>query len=169
MNVSIRQLSENDWRAFSEMRLKALRTDPKVFGSNFAYESGFTQEDWQTRLSADDAATFMLFDEERPIGITGVGIFSEDPTGRTAILWGSWLEPEYRGKGLSDLMYRARIAWAKTRPDIERIIVSHRASNVASKFANQKHGFVFTKTNDKLWPDGATENEVCYELRLSEK
>jgi hypothetical protein len=63
-------------------------------------------------------------------------------------------------------MYEARLEWVKSRPAFERIIVSHRASNLASKYANQKHRFVFTRTHEKIWADGKTEAEVCYELKL---
>ena len=166
MTVTIRKLNEDDWRVFSEVRLKALQTDPQVFGSNFELESKFTETDWRSRLQSEDSSIFMLFDGEKPIGITGVSVFREDPSRQTAILWGSWLAPDYRRKGLSDLMYKTRIAWAKARPEIRRIIVSHRASNTASRSANQKHGFVFTGTHEKVWTDGKTEDEVCYELKL---
>ena len=170
MNISIRQLLEKDWREFSRIRLKALKTDPLVFGSNYEKESQFTEADWKSRLQKSvDSAIFMLFAGETPIGITGVSVFNEDATGKTAILWGSWLEPRFRAKGLSNLMYEARLEWARAHPSIERVIVSHRASNVASKYANQKHGFVFTKTHEKVWVDGETEDEVCYELKLKEK
>ncbi|MGC2235292.1 MAG: GNAT family N-acetyltransferase [Pyrinomonadaceae bacterium] len=169
MNISIRQLAEKDWSELSQIRLKALQTDPKVFGSNYEKESKMTEDDWRGWLQRDDAAIFMLFAGEKPIGMTGVSVWREDETKQTAILTASWLEPEFRGKGLSELMYRKRIDWAKAHPTIKRIIVSHRASNVASKFANQKHGFVFTKTNEKIWSDGVTEDEVCYELKISEK
>ena len=166
MSISIRQLGEDAWRQFSQIRLKALQTDPLVFGSNYESESKFTEDDWRSRLQADDSAIFMIFDEETPIGITGVSVFRDDPTRRTAIFWGSWIAPAYRRKGLSDLMYGARLEWAKARPGIERIIVSHRASNLTSKYANQKHGFVFTGTHEKIWADGKLEDEVCYELKL---
>lgn len=166
MNISIRQLNENDWSEFSQIRLKALQTDPLVFGSSYERESQFVEADWRERLRANDSAVFMLFADETAIGMTGVSVFRDDPTKRTAIFWGSWLAPDFRGKGLSDLMYKTRINWAKEYPGIERIIVSHRASNVASKYANQKHGFVFTRTHEKIWADGAAEDEVCYEMKL---
>jgi len=166
MSISIRKLTEDDWRRLAEVRLKALRSDPNVFGSNYELESQLTEADWRGRLPADDVAIFVLFDDETPIGMTGVAVWREDLTKRTALLWGSWLEPEFRGRGLSELMYRTRLEWAKAHPTIERIIVSHRASNVASKYANQKHGFVFTRTHEKIWADGKTEAEVCYELKL---
>ncbi|HEX8289454.1 MAG TPA: GNAT family protein [Pyrinomonadaceae bacterium] len=166
MNISIRQINVDDWLIFSEIRLKALQTDPLVFGSSYEKESQFIEADWRERLEARDSAVFMLFADETPFGITGVSVFRDDPTKRTAILWGSWLAPEFRGKGLSDLMYKARIDWAKAHPGIERIIVSHRASNLASKYANQKQGFVFTRVHEKVWADGAVEDEVCYELHI---
>lgn len=166
MSFSIRQLNEDDWRQFSEIRLKALRNDPLVFGSNYEKESQFSETDWREYLRAKEIAVFMIFADEKPIGMTGVSVFRDDPTNKTAILWGTWLEPDFRGKGLSDLMYKARINWAKNHPGIERIIVSHRASNLASKYANQKHGFVFTSTHEKVWTDGAVEDEVFYELYI---
>ncbi len=166
MNFFIRQLTEDDWRQFSGIRLKALETDPQVFGSNYELESKFTEEDWRSRLRSDDSAIYMIYAGETPFGMTGVSVFRDDPTGRTAIFWGSWLEPEFRRRGLSDLMYRTRLDWAKNHPGIERLIVSHRASNVASKYANQKHGFVFTRAHEKTWSDGLTEDEVYYELNL---
>lgn len=167
MNVSIRQLTAEDWRVFSQVRLRALKSDPLVFGSNYEKESQFTEADWRSRLEqSDDSAVFMLFANKTPIGITGVSVFRDDPTGKTALLWGSWLAPDFRGKGLSELMYKARLDWAKQHQTVKRIIVSHRASNLASKYANQKHGFIFTRTHEKVWADGATEDEVCYELYL---
>jgi len=65
------------------------------------------------------------------------------------------------------LMYQARINWAKEQPTVEKIIVSHRASNLLSKYANQKHGFVLTHNNEKVWIDGATEDEIFYELKIN--
>jgi RimJ/RimL family protein N-acetyltransferase len=166
MSISIRQLTEEDWRLYSAIRLKALRSDPMVFGSNYETESKYTETDWRRRLQSNDSAIFMVFAHETPIGMTGVSVWRDDSTGRTALFWGSWLEPSFRRRGLSKLMYATRIEWAKAHPGIERIIVSHRASNVSSKYANRKHGFVFTRTHEKIWADGITEDEVCYELKL---
>ena len=63
-------------------------------------------------------------------------------------------------------MYKARIDWANDQPNVEKIIVSHRASNLASKYANQKHGFIETHKKEKIWTDGATEDEIFYELKI---
>lgn len=166
MSMTIRQLTEDDWVEFSRIRLKALLTDPQVFGSNYEKESQIFEAEWRSRLQAKDNAIFLIDENEKPVGITCVSVDRDDPTRKTALLWGSWLAPEFRGKGLSELMYETRIEWAKRQPTVEKIIVSHRASNLSSKFANQKHGFVLTGKNEKVWTDGATEDEIFYELKI---
>lgn len=166
MDVSIRQITENDWREFAQVRLKALQTDPLVFGSNYEKESQMTEAEWRSRLRAKDNAIFLLYAGYEPIGVTGVSVDRNDPTKKTALLWGSWLAPGFRRKGLSELMYQTRINWAKQQPTVEKIIVSHRASNVSSKYANQKHGFVVTHKTEKIWTDGVTEDEIFYELEI---
>lgn len=166
MNIAIRRLTETDWHEFSQIRLQALKTDPKVFGSNYEKESQMSEAEWRSRLQAEDNAIFLIYDGETPIGMTCISIDRDDPTRKTALLWGSWLAPDFRGKGLSELMYQTRIKWAKEQPTVEKIIVSHRASNLLSKYANQKHGFVLTHKAEKVWTDGATEDEIFYELKI---
>ena len=166
MNYEIRQLNEDDWRELSQIRLTALKNDPQVFGSNYEKESHLTESDWRGKLRSDDSAIFMIYDNETPIGMTGIAVDRADSTGKTAHLWGSWLAPEYRGKGISTIIYQARLEWAKNHPTIRRILVSHRASNAASKYANQKHGFKFTHAQEKTWIDGVAEDEFFYELHI---
>ncbi len=166
MSITIRQLTEDDWFELSQVRLKALLTDPNVFGSNYEKESQMPEAEWRSRLQAKDNAIFLIFENKTPIGMTCVSVDRDDLTKKTALLWGSWLEPHTRGKSLSELMYQARINWAKAQPTVEKIIVSHRASNILSKYANQKHGFVLTYKTEKVWTDGATEDEIFYELKI---
>lgn len=128
-----------------------------------------TEADWRGKLQAKDNAIFLIYEDETPIGITCVSVDRNDATKKTALLWGSWLAPDFRGKGLSELMYQTRINWARQQPTVEKIIVSHRASNISSKYANQKHGFVFTHKAEKVWTDGVTEDEIFYELEIKSR
>lgn len=167
MPFSIRQLDEDDWAEFSRIRLKALQTDSEVFASSYQKESQFTESYWRSRLRDENCAIFVVLENEMPIGITGVSANREDASGKTAVLWGSWLEPNARGKGLSNLMYQARINWAKNRNAFEKVVVAHRASNLASKYANQKHGFIKTHEEEMIWTNGEIDVLISYELRLT--
>ena len=72
MNISIKQLTADDWLEFSHVRLKALLTDPMSFGSNYESEAKLTETDWRARLAASDNAIFLIYENETPIGITCV-------------------------------------------------------------------------------------------------
>lgn len=163
---SIRKLDEDDWPIFKEIRLKALATDPFVFGSTLSAESKRSDDQWREFLRSPKYGVFALFANEVPKGITGIVVDRNDPEERTALLWGSWLSPDVRGNGLSRMLYESRIDWAKAHPTIERIVVSHRASNTLSKFANQAFGFSATHVTEKVWNDGMREEEFHYELIL---
>lgn len=98
--------------------------------------------------------------------MTAIVIDRDDPSKQTAMLWGSWLRPDLRGRGLSKLLYEARIGWAESHPTCTRIVVSHRESNIASKRANQRYGFRWIRCEEKRWSDGIAEKEHFYELFL---
>lgn len=164
--ISIRQIFEDDWEIFKDIRLFALQSDPYVFGAKYVDEA--TQKDtwWRELLREENIAVFILFDQNNSVGMTGIAADRNDPTKQTAYLWGSWIHPDYRGKGLSQELYKARIEWAKKHKIFKRIIVSHRESNISSKRANQKHNFVYIDSKDKMWNDGVSEKEHIYQLIL---
>jgi len=62
----------------------------------------------------------------------------------------------------------ARLAWIRSQGVLRRIIVSHRASNEVSRRAIERHGFLPTRSAPRTWPDGTVEDELFYELRISE-
>lgn len=163
-DVIVRPFAASEWELYKAVRLKALASDPHVFGSSLEKEKGYADDRWQNTVANPDVGVFGVFHQSAVIGMTGVVIKREKPADAT--LWGSWLEKEWRGKGLSRKMYEARIDWARRHPEIHRIVVSHRKSNQMSKAANQKHGFVWTHDSDKVWNDTVNEPECHYELRV---
>lgn len=162
-DYTLRRLLPNEWQAYRDIRLEALKNEPAVFGSNYDREFAFTEDEWRKRLSNHDQAMFILVFHDEVIGITGVLIHHED---REAVkLIASYIRREHRGKGLSTLFYRARLDWAISR-GFKKAIVSHRASNTASKAANQKFGFRYTHSAMTKWPDGIEAEEKFYSLKL---
>jgi RimJ/RimL family protein N-acetyltransferase len=164
--IRARPLHQSDWAAFRDLRLEALRTEPGKFAASYGDEAPKPPEDWQTIVAGPTHQVFGLFDQTRLIGITAVFTWRDDPTGETAILAMSFIVPEYRGHGRSKLLYEARLDWVRAQPQFRRVVVSHRASNDISRRAIQRHGFVFWKRAERTWPDGITEDEIFYELRV---
>jgi RimJ/RimL family protein N-acetyltransferase len=166
--ATIRTLDPAEWPVFRDFRLYALKTAPGVFGSCYEAEATRTAEEWQDGVRGPGHQVFGLFDGERMIGITAAFTWRDDPSGKTAVLAMSFMQPEYRGRGLSRLLYEARLDWIRAHPQFERVVVSHRESNEPSRRANQRHGFQPTGRKSKVWPDGTTEDEILYELRLTD-
>ncbi len=100
-----------------------------------------TPEEWESTIRGPAHRVFGLFDAGRLIGITAVFAWREDPSGESAILAMSFILPEYRGRGFSRLLYKARLDWARTVVQFKRVVVSHRESNERSRRAIERHGF----------------------------
>lgn len=164
--VHIRPLRHSDWEAFRDFRLAALLAEPGVFSSSYEKEVDYPPRRWQRTILGPTNQAFGLFDGEEFVGITAVFTHRDDPSGETAHLAMSFIKPEYRGKGLSGMLYEARLEWVAAHPKFNKIVVSHRASNEASRRANQRYGFVPIGREPHTWPDGETEDQVFYERRL---
>jgi RimJ/RimL family protein N-acetyltransferase len=165
--IIIRALDSTEWAAFRDFRLQALKAAPGVFGSSYQAEVTMTAEEWQRTVTGPGHQVFALFDGEDLIGITAAFTWREDPSGETALLGMSFILPEYRGRGLSRLLYETRLDWIRKHAQFKRVVVFHRQSNEASRRANQRHGFLPIGRAPHAWPDGTTEDEIFYELRIS--
>jgi RimJ/RimL family protein N-acetyltransferase len=169
MAVLLRELKPQDWIALRRIRLHALRTEPGLFFKSYEEEAGLTDAEWIARASGDEThQLFGLFDGDELIGISGVVADPGDPTGGTAGFGMSYILPEYRGRGLAARFYEARLAWAVARPQFVRAAVGHRRSNEASRRTLTRFGFRWSHDEPHHWPDGETEDDVCYELPLRE-
>jgi RimJ/RimL family protein N-acetyltransferase len=154
---------------FKEFRLQALKVAPGVFATSYEEAVTRSPEQWQTTIRGPVHQVFGLFDDERLIGITAVFTSRDDPSGETAELAMSFILPEYRGQGLSRLLYETRLDWIRAQPQFRRVIVSHRASNEASRRANQRYGFLPIGRSTRKWPDGKSEDEIFYQLLIAKR
>jgi RimJ/RimL family protein N-acetyltransferase len=167
--IVIRALNSQEWPAFREFRLHALQEARGVFGSSYEAEATKTPQEWQDLVSGPSHQAFGLFDGERLVGITAAFPWKNDFSGETAVLAMSYILPEYRGRGLSRLLYEARLDWIGTRAQFKRVVVSHRESNESSRRAIERHGFRLTHRAPRLWHDGTTEDEIFYQLLLTQR
>lgn len=165
MSVAVRQLRPDDWIALREVRLSALRDRPGSFATTAEAVEAVTEEDWRQFLDNRQQAAFGLFAETSLIGITAIFTDRDDPSAATGLLGMTWLNPAWRGKGLSRLIYEVRMEWARARA-LTRVRVSHRDGNEPSRRAMIAHGFAYVGRTSVQWPDGHEADEIHYELRL---
>ena len=164
--LTVRALAVSEWERFRDVRLMALKDAPGAFATSYTQAAQRTPETWQSLVHGPTNQIFGLFNGEHLVGITGAFAWPGDPAGKTATLVMSYIVPAYRGRRLSRLLYAAALDWTRANPRFRCVIVAMRASNAASRRACERHGFTPVRTATRTWPDGATEDEVIYELRL---
>ena len=159
----IKQFEASQLERYKCMRLEALKLEPGMFGSAYATESNFTAEQWRHRVVNNNSACFGLYHQDELIGITGIVADREDVT--RGLMTQSYIRKAYRGRGLTGLLYDARITWARAH-GLQTLRIGHKESNLPSKAANQRHGFHFVYREPGNWPDGSIEDTLYYDLEL---
>jgi GNAT superfamily N-acetyltransferase len=164
--IKIRPLRAPEWSVFKDIRLLALKSAPGMFSTPYEEAVERSPEAWREIIAGPRHQVFGLFDGAQLIGITGVFGGREDSDGDAAYLVMSFIKPKYRGRGLSSLLYEARLDWIRMRNRFKRALAAVRASNEVSQRACQHFGFACISRAPRTWPDGTTEDELVYELRL---
>ena len=154
---------EEDWRRLKAIRLRALTEDPDAFGSTLSRELAFTEAAWRERLrrprsvhlvgrvAAEDAGLAMAC--ENPYVADAAGLF------------GVWVAPEHRGRGLAASLCLACIEWARAA-GFPRICLDVADSNVEAIALYERLGFRPTGNTGTL-PEPRQrirEHERCLDL-----
>lgn len=163
--IYIRGFREDEWQALRDMRLRALKEHQSVYTRRYEDEALVTEAEWKERTSQKDGKIFGLFEDWKLIGLTGVFKYIRDADGKSALLGMSYIDSAYRGLGLSRLLYEARLDWARAA-GFERIVVSHKEGNEASRRANAAMGFKPTHIETTTFGDGSVAQQHFYELLL---
>lgn len=165
LDITLNPFLSDDWEDFRRIRLRAIQMHPHYFLQLFEKAVLEPESFWRERLSVPRQCIYGLYDSKSLIGLTGVFTHRDFPDGRTADFGMSFIEPDHRGRYLSQKFYDARIAWAREN-SFDRIIVGHHENNKASKKAILRNGFVHIGEYMREWPDGTSALDVQYELKL---
>lgn len=163
-------------KQFSEIRLRALRTDPAAFGSTYQRELAFGDADWRGRLEgfaghpgavfaavASPTVAEKVDMDTDPVGIIGVGL--AEPTDAT--IWGMWVAPEGRRRRVAARLLDRAEAWAVESGADTATLWVHR-SNDGAQALYRSRGFELVGPDDlPVDVPGACADEVCMRVRLA--
>ena len=110
--MRVRQLRVDEADALRELRLRALQDSPWAFGSSYARELGHAPEWWETRARQAGDVVYVVDGGDALAGMAG-GFVPDDE--ETVWLWGMWVAPEARGRGLGRALAESVIGWAGER------------------------------------------------------
>jgi ribosomal protein S18 acetylase RimI-like enzyme len=112
--IRIEPITTRNLEVFRKVRLRALLDSPSAFGSTYAREASFDDDEWARRVerwSGEQGIGFLAMDDEEPCGIAGALL---EESGRAQLV-SMWTAPGCRQRGAGRLLVEAVIGWAASR------------------------------------------------------
>lgn len=150
-----------------ELRREALRNHPEAFSADQAREDARGVAFWAQRIE-DTARSVIWVAAMGPDLVAMTGVFQESQLKlrHIATVWGVYVRPEYRGRGLATQLIAAGIAWARER-DVLVIRLAVVTTNSAAIRCYMRAGFrVFGVEPKALQHDGVFYDELLMALEL---
>ncbi len=167
-DVSVRHVRASESERLRALRLKSLASDPDAFGSTHAHELGYPSERWE-QWAADSEhgtsqRTFVAVTE--PDDWRGIAVVRlQDDAPGVAALYGMWVAPEARGRGVARRLCDACAAWSAEHGCRElRLWVE--AGNHSAQRAYEAAGFEATGQDSWTRPDAVTQLHIVMTRRL---
>jgi ribosomal protein S18 acetylase RimI-like enzyme len=180
--IVVREITADDWELMRDVRLAALAESPSAFGSSYAREVAFTEEQWRGRIS-ERSVTFFAHEAtslapgvrirgrtaltdslassltEEPAGAASAG---KEPAGLAGVyvedgaanLVSMWVRPAARGLGAGKALVEAAAAWAKAN-DFGTLFLWVTESNTSARRLYEGCGFTPTGQRQPLPSDPA--------------
>ena len=150
--ISIERIIPGNVPIFKAVRLRALKDSPFAFGSTYAWESQFTDDEWLRRAENWNGITgagFLAIDKQEACGIAGSFLDEKYPA--HARLVSMWTAPTHRMRGVGALLVRSAEDWARRAGagTMRLMVTSH---NPPAQSFYERLGYTFTGVREP-WPN----------------
>jgi RimJ/RimL family protein N-acetyltransferase len=153
--VDVRRIEVGEGERLRTLRLAALRGDPGAFGATYEHDAARPARHWEM-LGGGPGAVYVGGDWD---GMAGVYLDGDVP-----VLWGMWVAPGARGRGLGRALAETVVGWARDRGfEGLRTSVSEAAPEAARTY--ERLGFARTGAARPLESDPSlTQHELALAL-----
>jgi RimJ/RimL family protein N-acetyltransferase len=129
-HMDMRVLLAQDAAAFQGLRLQALSECPTAFSSSYEEECDRPLFRVGERLASTAGhAVFGAFDGNKLIGIVGIHREEHRKLAHKAFIWGMYVAPAYRNRGLGRQLLDRALTHAATMPGLRQVNLGVNAEN----------------------------------------
>ena len=141
--MNIRHLEPSDADAFQTLRLQALRECPTEFLASCEDECNTSSATIAGRIApTSDERTFGAFTENSLVGVVGVKREQARKFAHKGYLWGMYVVPEHRNRGVGRQLVLQALAFAESVPGLRQVNLFVTATNKAAITLYESVGFL---------------------------
>jgi RimJ/RimL family protein N-acetyltransferase len=165
----IRQLRVDDAAAYAELRREMLLDSPLAFASSPSDDLFATLEATSEQLRrAPESVIFGAFDPDL-VGAVGLYRDRHVKSAHKAHLWGMFVAPDHRRRGIAADLLNATLQYARDLTDVSWVQLGVSSAAPAARELYERFGFLPWGTEpDALRHDGQTVVEYHMALRLED-
>jgi RimJ/RimL family protein N-acetyltransferase len=142
--VKIARLTPADAVPYRALMLQAYATEADAFTSTVAEREALALEWWASRIADEPLAAELVFGAFGPTGLVGAAGLSFERRERTAhkaLLFGMFVRPGFRGRGIARALVGEVLAAARSRPGTRVVQLTVTEGNAAALRLYQSCGF----------------------------
>jgi RimJ/RimL family protein N-acetyltransferase len=167
-----RRLTHADAARLQFLRRDALFAEPTAFGAS-PEDCAFRElAAVEAHLTNPDRAVFAIADPDRPerlVAMAGIIRETRKKQRHRSSIWGVYVSPSHRGRGLGRAVVEACVDHARTWTSVESVALSVSAESTAARALYESLGFVIWGTEpDSLRVDGLEVGQHHMVLKLAQ-
>lgn len=170
-DITVRPVTLEDLSMFRDLRLESLKNEPYAFLATYEDEVQVAEEKWKERIEnsikGENGVTIVAEAEGKIVGLVGVSYGRHPKIKHTAHIWGTYVEPEYRGRGIGKKLMEKIIELAKVNPNVKKIKIEVVPEQESALKLYEKVGFTPIGTaKNELYVDGKYFDSYMMEMYL---
>jgi ribosomal protein S18 acetylase RimI-like enzyme len=142
--MQIRVLTRADVSAFQQLRRERLEREPRAFAESLTEHDSTTTEAIAKRLELSSLDNFVIgafSPSGQMVGMMGFARNLREKSRHKGLIWGVFVQPEWRNQGVARAMLAELIERVKANPGVEKINLTVSADQTAAKRLYRSMGF----------------------------